>query len=70
MKQFGVITDNTCEYELSNLAKGLSDTLPKGANKFYELFLKDETGNLVDVPVLVTNFNDTKGNQPNSNGLD
>lgn len=62
MKQFGVITDNTCEYELSTLAKGLSDTLSKGANKFYELFLQDETGNLVDVPVLVTNFNDTKGN--------
>jgi hypothetical protein len=25
---------------------------------------------LVDVPVLVKNFNDTKGNQPNANGLD
>jgi len=39
MKQFGVITENSCEYELSTLAKGLSGSLPKGANKFYELFL-------------------------------
>jgi hypothetical protein len=39
MKQFGVITDNYCEYELTNLAKGLSGNLPKGANKFYELYL-------------------------------
>lgn len=44
MKQFGVITKNSCEYDLFDLSKGLSGTIPKGANKFYELFLQDENG--------------------------
>ncbi len=61
MKQFGVITENSCEYDLTNLAQGLSGVLPKGANKFYELFLQDKDGNLIDVPVLITNFVDSKG---------
>lgn len=41
MKQFGVITENFCDYELANLAEGLSGSLPKGVNKFYELYLQD-----------------------------
>jgi len=68
MKRFGILTDNSCTYELSTLVGG-SEQVPKGVNSFYELYIEDESGNLVDVPVLVTNFRDADGNQPNANGF-
>ena len=41
MKQFGVITETSCEYDLFDLSQGVTSILPKGVNKFYELFLQD-----------------------------
>jgi len=32
---------------------------------FYELFLVDYNGDLIDVPVLVRNYKDTQSNLPN-----
>lgn len=39
--------------------------LPRRANRFYELFLVDYNGNLVDVPVLISNINSKAGDFPN-----
>lgn len=33
---------------------------------FYELYLQDYNGNLIDVPVMIRNFYDSNGNTPNS----
>ena len=68
MKRFGLVTDNSCTYELSQLVGGASE-VPKGVNSFYELYIEDEQGNLVDVPVLVTNFRDADGKMPNAAGF-
>ena len=64
MKRFGIVTENICEYELNNLVGG-ADDVPKDVNAFYEMFIQDENGNLVDVPVLVTNLKDFNGDMPN-----
>lgn len=65
MKRFGVVTENTCEFEVSYLTGGKRSSLPKDANAFYELYVKDDAGNLINVPVLVTNFRDAFDNEPN-----
>jgi hypothetical protein len=62
MVQFGIVTDNSCDYNLYSL---ISSKLPKGANAFYELYIQDKNGNLIDVPVLVSNFIDINNNNPN-----
>ena len=41
-------------------------TLPLQANAFFELYLEDAKGNLIDVPVLIKNFRDLDGDSPNS----
>ena len=65
MKMFGVVTVNECEFELKNLISNDPAKLPKDANSFFELYLQDANGNLVDVPVLITNFRDDEGKNPN-----
>lgn len=65
MKQFGVVTLNVCNFELNKLLDNLDDNLPQDANAFFELFIQDANGDLVDVPVLITNFKDAQGNYPN-----
>jgi len=39
--------------------------LPGTANAFFELYLEDANEHLVDVPVLIKNFADSKGDSPN-----
>lgn len=39
--------------------------MPKGVNSFYELYITDKNNNLVDVPVIVTNLRNDKGEKPN-----
>jgi hypothetical protein len=39
---------------------------PSDANLFMELFILDRKGNLIDVPILLRNFNDSKGETPNA----
>lgn len=65
MKQFGVVTKNVCQFELDLLTD--ENTLPEDANAFFELYIQDAVGNLIDVPVLINNFRDQNGNQPNVN---
>lgn len=65
MKRFGVVTENICDYELSSLTGGRTSSLPKDANAFYELYVEDDSGSLVNVPVLVTNFRDAFDGEPN-----
>jgi hypothetical protein len=38
---------------------------PSNENIFYELYLQDYNGDLIDVPVLIRNFNDESGGTPN-----
>jgi len=66
-KAFGVVTENKCKLELDLFAVGEFAKLPENTNIFFELFIKDATGSgqLVDVPVLITNFRDQEGREPN-----
>ena len=52
------MTQSTCEFELSSLVNG---GLPREANTFFDLFILDRKGNLIDVPVLIRNFKNAKG---------
>lgn len=65
MLRFGVLTENVCDFSLSSLVQWNPDNLPAEANAFFDLFIQDEKGNLIDVPVLITNFKDKNGNMPN-----
>lgn len=40
--------------------------MPENANTFFDLFILDSNGNLVDVPILVTNFIDKDNKNVNS----
>lgn len=64
MKRFGIVTENICDYELTGLVGGTNE-VPKDVNALYEMFISDEDGNLVDVPVLLSNYRDIDGDQPN-----
>lgn len=64
MKRFGIVTKNDCDYDLINLARGKN--LPKDANAFFELYISDQSKNLVNVPVLISNYIDSTGAMPNT----
>lgn len=55
MRRFGAMTESKCEFDLWSLMQG-AGVQPESANALFELFLKDDKGNLIDVPVLVKNF--------------
>lgn len=61
--KFGTMTLSKCKLLLNDLLGPL--TLPEAANTFFEMFLEDGRGNFIDVPVLVRNFIDKDGKQPN-----
>lgn len=63
--QFGTTIDNSCTFDLSKLTSSSSYDHPTNENIFYELFLEDYNGNLIDVPVLIRNFKDANGAVPN-----
>lgn len=54
MKKFGSISVSKCNIMLKDLLNKL--TLPGSANNFFELFLQDTNGNLIDIPVLIKNL--------------
>lgn len=57
MRKFGVVSEVTCDIELSQLAVKLNSLLLSNeANTFFELYLADYQGNLIDVPVLIETF--------------
>lgn len=63
MNKFGTVTEKSCDFDLTKLSSG---PLPDDANFFFDLFIKDQNGNLIDVPVLITNFVDSTGGSPNT----
>ena len=65
MLKFGAITENTCDFQLSQLVKWDPTELPQTANSFFEMFIMDKDGSMIDVPVLVKNLLDANGNLPN-----
>jgi hypothetical protein len=46
----------SCTFDLEKLISNIENDLPKTANFFYDLFLEDYNGDLIDVPVLVSNL--------------
>ena len=62
--RFGTITVNNCELFLQDLLRA-ERSLANEANIFYELYLQDDNGNFVDVPVLVRNYRLRDGSRPN-----
>ena len=66
MQTFGVVSEISCNFKLLNLARNDPMELPETANAFYELYLEDANSQLVDVPVLIKNFRDINGDNPNS----
>ena len=65
MLDFGNTLFKTCEFDLSTLTSTNIYDHPETANIFYELYLQDYDGALVDIPVLIRNFYDSNGAQPN-----
>ena len=57
-----------CKFDLQPLVDRTIEL--KNLNYFFELFLVDYNGDLIDVPVLIDNFVDTAGTFPNKNNLD
>lgn len=55
MKKFGTMTENNCEFNLDNLINPPS-YLPQSESMIYELFLEDDKGMMIDVPVLIRNL--------------
>jgi hypothetical protein len=62
-KRFGVVTFDSCEFELKDLLD--IKRQPEQTNTFYELFIEDQRKNLVDVPVLITNYRNRQGKTVN-----
>jgi hypothetical protein len=54
MRRFGVVTKQECEFDLSQLTD--PDQIPDTANYFYELYILDERGDLIDIPVIISNY--------------
>ncbi len=66
MMKFGVMSQYSCEFEISKLASQDQMTLPENANNFFDIFILDRKNNLVDVPVLVRNYKNAEGKPVNS----
>ena len=54
--EIGTTVQFKCTYDLQSLISKLDYVTPRSANRFYELFLVDYNGDLIDVPVLITNI--------------
>jgi len=54
--EIGTTTEIQCTFDLWNLVSGNKNMMPRKANRFFELFLEDYNGNMVDVPVLIANI--------------
>ena len=59
MMKFGAVTESYCEFDLSQLFDQAN--LPNEANYFFDLFIMDRNKNLIDVPVLIRNLRNKKG---------
>ena len=64
LKTFGTTVEGKCSYDLKNLVD--KNLLPKYANIFFDMYLVDYDGTLVDVPVKITNAKSYSGQKVNS----
>ena len=64
MMKFGAVTESYCEFDLSQLFD--FQNLPNEANYFFDLFIMDRNKNLIDVPVLIRNLRNKKGELMNT----
>jgi hypothetical protein len=55
---------------LQSLISKLDYVVPRSANRFFELYLEDYNGDLIDVPVLIQNIQDSQGGFPNKDSSD
>ena len=56
MMRFGAVTESSCEFELSQLIEVNSKNMPRETNYFFDLYIKDRNGNLIDVPIAIRNY--------------
>jgi hypothetical protein len=56
MMRFGAVTESICEFELGQLIEVNSKDMPREANYFFDLYIKDRNGNLIDVPIAIRNY--------------
>lgn len=61
----GTTVNIGCSFDLSKLLSPIAEDLPKTTNIFYDLFLEDFNGDLIDVPILIDNLKN--GDNPNQN---
>ena len=61
----GTTVEFSCTFDLSVLVSTDEFVLPRKANKFYELFLVDFNGDLIDIPVKIENIISPAGDSPN-----
>jgi hypothetical protein len=64
--RFGTTIVNSCTFDVSNLISSNVYDQPRTENFFYEMYIQDFNGDLIDVPVNIRNFNDLNGNNPNT----
>lgn len=64
--KFGAVTKSECEFEISKLFNQNGYDFPREANMFFELFIQDRNKNLIDVPVLMRNFRNRRGELVNT----
>lgn len=57
--EFGNTVEHKCTFDISKLTN--EKTLPKYANVFFDLFLEDFNGDLIDVPVRIQNVQNRNG---------
>jgi hypothetical protein len=54
LMDIGASLKRRCNFDASNLLN--PKQYPRNANIFYEMFLEDYNGDLIDVPVLIRNY--------------
>jgi len=63
--RIGTTVEILCTFDLGRLVSSNKYDLVKNANMFYELYLLDYNGNMIDVPTLISNVVSDTGNTPN-----
>ena len=56
LMSFGTTIENSCTFDLSTLTSTSQYDHPALENQFFELYIQDYNGDLIDIPVLIRNF--------------
>jgi len=60
MRRFGTIIKSDCSIHLDDLKVSIDGDQKKDANTFFEVFLEDSDGVLIDIPIIITNWDNGK----------